>query len=81
MTFADLKAAAAKLGTQYNTLGYRVDALLDSARVNADDTVYLEKAAPESDYDRIALDTVMMELSYCTDKAVIRWFAKRGINP
>ncbi len=54
--------------------------LLDRARGNADDTVYAEKNAPEKDWDKIALGSVLDLLSSGREpKTVVAWFAKRGV--
>lgn len=81
MTFEQIKSkAAAKFGYDVlgETLGSRVDYLLDSARINADDTVYLEKAAPVNEWERIALDSLRFLLSDSKDTKAQAWF--RSIN-
>ena len=55
-----------------------VDHILDSARINADDTVYLEKN--DGDWHEMALNTVESSLAYCNDKAVVAWFVRRGVR-
>lgn len=82
--FAHLQdAQRAMKVTAYRCLADRVSAVLDSARVNADDTVYLEKAAPEADYNVIAIESIRSLLSdreYSNDKRLVTWFAQRGIQ-
>jgi hypothetical protein len=76
----------AKLNAQADAEGLAFDSdilyTIDAARVNADDTVYLEKAAPESDWDGIFEGSLMGLLS---DRDVnpdtLRWFAAQGIRP
>ena len=81
MTFEQLVQETAKFTwVRSGSFADRISYIVDSGRVNADDTVYTEKAAPASDYDRIALETVIGTLAYETDKRVINWFAKRGIR-
>jgi hypothetical protein len=80
MTFDEIKAKAAKLGTG-SKLGMEVDYILDCARVNADDTCYVEKEAPASDYNRIAVETLRDTLSSReTDKAAAAWFKRVGFQ-
>jgi hypothetical protein len=80
MTFEEIKAKAAKLGTA-TKLGGEVDYILDSARVNADDTCYVEKSAPAADYDRIAVDTLRDILSASeTNKTAAAWFKRVGFQ-
>jgi len=81
MTFAALKALAAKLDTRkYQGLGQRVAVILDSANDNAFDTVHVEKAATATDLDAIALGTLSSILAYSTDKAAVAWFTRHGIS-
>ena len=81
MTFDEIKAKARKLDMRNpNGLGQRVDDALDSARVNADDTCYVEKEADPSRYDEIALGTLSSILAYSNDKAMIRWFERQGVR-
>lgn len=80
MTFDEIKAKAAKLGTT-TKLGGEVDHILDSARVNADDTCHVEKSAPVEDYDCIAVGTLRDILSSSeTDKAAAAWFKRVGFQ-
>ena len=58
----------------------RVDDLFDKARINADDTVFVEKARPIAEWDAVAMASVVDLLSFSTDAAVNRWFAERGIR-
>lgn len=81
MTFEQIKAKAKKLDMRkHDGLGHRVDEVLDSARVNADDTVYLEKEADASEWDSIAVGTLSSILADSKDKAVIRWFERQGVR-
>lgn len=80
MTFASIQSTAAKLGTRRATLGARIDDILDNARINADDTVYVEKAAPVADWDRIALASLQSLLSYCGDSKAVAWFRRNGVE-
>lgn len=80
MTFDEIKAKAAKLGT-VSKLGMEVDHILDSARVNADDTCYVEKSAPVAEWSQIAVGTLRDILSYReTDKRAAAWFKRVGFQ-
>ena len=88
VTFAGLRDAVDRMdhGTvEQNvfatTLATRLDDVLDRARINADDTVYVEKAAVAAEWDRIALDTVSDILSQSgTDGDIVEWFLAQGVR-
>lgn len=74
-TFHQLQRETSRLKpTSFNR---QVQAIIDDARVNADDTIYLEKAQPESAYNDIAIDTIRFILSSIEDKRIINYFAKQ----
>jgi hypothetical protein len=57
----NIKAKAANLKDERGHLtdmGHAVDDVLDRARINADDTIYVEKSRPETDYDEIAYGSI-----------------------
>lgn len=57
-----------------------VDYLLGSGVCNADYTVYDEKTAPESDWERIAIGSIASLLSEGGyNRHVVGWFARRGV--
>jgi hypothetical protein len=58
-----------------------VENLLDSGRVNADDTVYAEKAVPESEWFDMVKGSVT-GLMACDEPTpeVVAWFAAHGIT-
>ena len=58
----------------------RLDNLLDQARINADDTIYVEKAADPKKWDKIALMSLESLLAYSTDLEVQAWFKKNGVR-
>lgn len=60
-------------------LGKRVDEVLDSARINADDTKYLEKNEDQS-WEYIAMSTIEEILSFSSDKEVQDWFIGHGVR-
>lgn len=82
-TFDSLRTAVdqMEIGCGSGSLGDRLDDVLDRARVNADDTCYVEKSAPVEEYGRIALDSIACILSERdTDRDVIAWFAAQGVR-
>ena len=64
----------------YEGLANRVGYLVDAARVNADDTVYLEKTVDEDQFDKIAVASLEGLLCSCTDEEVCAWFRKQGFR-
>lgn len=80
-TFEELQALVAPICIGWETLGSRLDHMLDRARINADDTVYLEKQAPEEEWSRIALDSLRGEC--CTKEAeadCVAWLEAHGLK-
>lgn len=58
-----------------------VDYLIGSGEGNANSTVFDEKAAPKSDWERIAIGTIgslLSEGGY--NRHVVGWFARRGVS-
>jgi hypothetical protein len=82
MTFEQIRNLARAIGPLlHGSLADRVDDVLDRARINADDTCYVEKSVPEGEYDSIALASVECVLSERdTDADVIAWFASHGVK-
>ena len=59
---------------------YDVDAIIDNARVNADDTIR-DGDAPESDWEYLFTATIGSQLSTGEyDRHVVGFFTKRGIT-
>lgn len=56
-----------------------VDDVLDRARINANDTIYVEMADTEENFDKIAIASIIDILSYETNQKVINWFKEIGI--
>ena len=81
-TFAQIEILAAALNRNAGpqALGHRVDAILDSARVNADATIYVEKAQPEAAWNSIAVGSIRDILSYSSDARAQRWFLGIGVD-
>lgn len=61
-------------------LAWRIKCVCDSARQNAEDTIYTEKAATEDKFDEIALATLESNLCYCEDHDVCAWFAENDVK-
>jgi hypothetical protein len=80
-TYDNLRKAAAALGSPLvaGSPAEEVDALIDSARVNADDTVYVEHAAPESAWDAIFAGSLASLLAYGTSAAAKDFFRANGV--
>lgn len=57
-----------------------IDAVLDSARVNADDTIYTEKSLPEGEWDTVAMGTVESVLCDTECPKVRAWFTAQGVK-
>ena len=51
-----------------------------SAVGNANDTVYVELAQPESELSNLFWDTLSSALSCTEDKAIVRWYADHGVS-
>lgn len=61
-------------------LADRIRCVLDFARTNADETIYLEKAASEADFDAIALASLESNLCFCEEFDVCEWFAANDVS-
>lgn len=76
-TFEQIKAKASRLVDDrgmLTDLGRGVDDVLDRARINADDTVYVEKSLPESEHDTVAIGSICDILSGRDDDLRGRWW-------
>lgn len=63
------------------TLADKLDDVLDRARINADDTVYVEKAQSVAQWNKIAYASIQDILSRSdTDEQAVRWFEKNGVS-
>lgn len=62
------------------SLADEVSYMLDAARVNADDTVYVDKSAPESDWHRIAMDSLESACAYSRNSDAVSWFLAHGVT-
>jgi hypothetical protein len=73
VTFDQLRAAARKLPHTSE-----VHNILDSAEVNANDTVYTDKSATQAEWDQIALASIACLFDSGTKPTTLRWFKQRG---
>jgi len=73
VTFDALLKAASKLPSDHEVVK-----VLMSAEVNANDTIYVEKAATKDEWERIALGSIGCLFDSHTKPATLRWFKKRG---
>jgi len=80
-TFAKIAeiARALPLGKPED-LADRVKMMIDNAELNANDTIFVDKAATETEFDAIALATLESNLCYCGDYAVCEWFANNDVS-
>jgi hypothetical protein len=94
MTFNELETAAvaarraAKYGTFAHDRAVACDNIIDIARINADATIHVEKAAPVEDHERLALGSIgdlLANLGGTLDSGVLEarvtdWFVARGVR-
>jgi hypothetical protein len=66
-------------GHGIDSLNHRISAILASAELNAHDTIYVEKAAAEDQFDAIALASLESNLCFCEDHDVCAWFTNNGV--
>ena len=81
MTFDEIsrKADQAFGGDVFGkSLGARVAHEIDSARINADDTVYADKTEPAEAWNRVAVSSLEVNLSCLKDEQVADWFRLIG---
>lgn len=78
-TFKELEVAYYKLET-CSPLWYKIMHALGSADENANETVYVEKAASASDLESLKLASLEGILCYCDDPETRDWFAAQGFK-
>ena len=77
-TYEDFLVDCKKITSQKNR--YSVDYIIDSARINADDTIP-DGDAPESEWSRLFTGTIGSQLSTGEyNSNVVSFFTKRGIT-
>jgi hypothetical protein len=79
-TFHALRQEVDQMEIVDGNLAARLDYILDSARIDADDTCYVQNTAPVEAYDRVALDSVAEILRHSDDAEAREWFAARGVK-
>lgn len=80
--------AIRKLATEFynldprNEVACEVINMVDCARVNADDTCFVEKSRPDTEYHQIAMDSLEMQLAYASENqtAAVAWFVSQGVK-
>lgn len=77
-----VRACDSELGVpSHRALHTEVSDALDSARVNANDTIYIEKAQPETEWESLFTGSLVSSLSFSTPSpAAVEWFAKHGVT-
>ena len=79
-TFAQIEKIAAALPYgKHEDIAYRVREMIASAVDNANETIFVEKAAPEADFDAVAIASLESNLCFCDDEKVAEWFIKNGV--
>lgn len=77
----EIVAAIEADGLRPGSLIDRCDDIMDRARINADDTVYVEKSAPADQWSDIAtatLEGILSSRDAADDERA--WFTARGIR-
>jgi hypothetical protein len=79
-TFAQIETLAQALPFgRPDDLNDRIKCMVDNARLNAHETINLDKAATEDQFDALALGTLESNLCYCEDMLVCKWFAENDV--
>jgi hypothetical protein len=77
-SYETLRKSVDALGVVHGTLSDRLDDMLDNARINADDTVYHERAA--TDWNAIATASLESICADTHDHEAAAWFAAHGLR-
>jgi hypothetical protein len=65
----------------YGTKSVEINEIAGNAEVNANDTVYTEKAVPVEQWDAVAMSTVAEQLACGSySPATVLWFTRRGVR-
>lgn len=79
-TFAQIATIAEALPfVRHKDLADRVNYMIYCAGVNAHETIHVDKAASETDFDAIALASLESDLCHCEDHEVCKWFAENDV--
>jgi hypothetical protein len=68
------------LALPYSGLGKRVRDMVDSASLNAHETIHLERAEVVENFYDLAMRTLESNLCYCEDFEVCQWFAENDVK-
>jgi len=79
-TFHALRHEVDQMEILESNLVARLDYILETARIDADETCHIEKGAPVENYDRVALDSVAEILRHSDDAEAREWFAAHGVK-
>lgn len=79
-TFAQIATLANALPFgSFGDLNDRIKCMVDFADLNARETIHVDKAATEDQFDALALGTLESNLCYCEDMLVCKWFAENDV--
>lgn len=79
-TFAHIASLANALPFgQPDDLADRVKYTVVCADLNAYETIHVDKAASEADFDAFALASLESNLCFCDDYEVCKWFADNDV--
>lgn len=79
-TFAHIASLANALPVgRLEDLADRVKYMVYCAELNAHETIHLDKAANEGDFDALALASLESNLCFCEDYEVCKWFAENDV--
>ena len=79
-TFAQIAALTNALPFgSFGDLNDRIKCMVDFADLNARETIHVDKAVTEDQFDAIALASLESNLCYCEDHDVCAWFAKNDV--
>jgi hypothetical protein len=79
-TFAQIASLANALPVgRLEDLADRVKYMVYCAELNAHETIHMDKAASEADFDALALASLESNLCFCEDYEVCKWFAENDV--
>jgi hypothetical protein len=79
-TFAQIASIANALPFgRPDDLEDRVKYMVFCAELNAHETIHLDKAASEDDFEALALASLESNLCFCEDHEVCKWFADNDV--
>jgi hypothetical protein len=79
-TFAHIANLAYALPRgRHEDLADRVKYMVYCAELNAHDTIHVDKAASEDDFDNLAMASLESNLCFCEDYEVCKWFTENDV--